>query len=518
MSLNLFLIQLVIFTSVLLLFQASRIARGWLAVAGILLLVLGIGVLTVPDCAGFISGGLWGVLILVPLLGSAQITRLVYQERYGVAQTLASIVRWFHPVDGFWEYPDLLRGLKRGQVGDLEGAVQIFSRYQASSTPSGRMAMVLLYRMGAQWPEFLAWAENEVPEPVLFKELLLATTYVRSLGEMGDLNHLVQAAERFEHLLGRRGNLQQINLIRLYAFAFCGYTWQVRRLLEGPLSVYPETTRQFWLTTAELAAGKNAETQQRLLTLRDRADQPLRHAIDWRLSHPTPSPDQVLTLASRQLLNQFEKALSQEARYSSRVLLLSRKSYATYALVGANLLMFALETASGGSEDLYVLYRLGALVPEAVFAGEWWRTITATFLHSGMLHLTANMLGLYVFGGLVEAALGSRKFLMCYAFSGVGSMLTVAILANLTGSLGQITVGASGAVMGILGAEGAIQLKGWRQEKARVARDRLRLISVVIVLQIISDLLTPQVSLVGHLSGLILGFIAGTVLFKARPN
>lgn len=68
--------------------------------------------------------------------------------------------------------------------------------------------------------------------------------------------------------------------------------------------------------------------------------------------------------------------------------------------------------------------------------------------------------------------------------------------------------------MGLLGIEAAILFKGWQQEKAKVARERFRLILTVAGLQFISDVLNPQVSLVGHTSGLLLGFVAGWVLFK----
>lgn len=67
---------------------------------------------------------------------------------------------------------------------------------------------------------------------------------------------------------------------------------------------------------------------------------------------------------------------------------------ATYGLVSLNLLVFALEMAQGGSENLDTLYQLGALSPQEVWAGQWWRLLTANFLHFGWLHLLTNLIGL----------------------------------------------------------------------------------------------------------------------------
>lgn len=515
MSFNIFLIQFVFFACVFMLFQATRMPRGWLAVAVLILGILAVSYVLVPDHAGWISAVAWSLWVLVPLIGYARINHLVAQERYGLAHKLAWGLRWLHPADGLLEYPDILKAQALAQQGELEAARQIFKRYQSSPSPMGRMATALMYRLDSNWDDLLRWLTIHVSPRQLFKDAGLATLYIRSLGETGDLNSLLQAVDQFEQRFGRTGSHISLNLVRLYALAFCGQTAQVQALLERALSVYPDPTRQFWIATAEMAAGHTAIAREHLLTLRDRADAMQNHAIEWRLSHPCDRAESTLTDTSRQILGQIEVTMQQEARYGSRAILRAKaRPYATYTLIGANLLVFTLETIAGGSEDLWVLYRLGALVPGAILAGEWWRILNALFLHAGILHLMANMLGLYFFGMLVESALGSRKFLLGYFFSGIGSMLVVTALALYMNSPNQVTVGASGAIMGLLGIEAAILLKGWQQEKAKVAGERFRLILTVAGLQFISDVLNPQVSLVGHTSGLLLGFAVGWVLFK----
>ena len=75
-----------------------------------------------------------------------------------------------------------------------------------------------------------------------------------------------------------------------------------------------------------------------------------------------------------------------------------------------------------------------------------------------------------------------------------------------------MTVGASGGVMGLVGATGAIMWRGWRREKARIARRRLMVVIAVIVSQTLFDAVIPQVSMAGHLSGALLGFSLGMFL------
>jgi rhomboid protease GluP len=190
----------------------------------------------------------------------------------------------------------------------------------------------------------------------------------------------------------------------------------------------------------------------------------------------------------------------------------NKQAYGTYLLIGINLSVFALEINSGGSENLETLYQLGALVPQEVLAGEWWRLVSANFLHFGWIHLASNMLGLFFIGRFVELVLGFSRFLIAYLFSGIGSMLAFSILTRELGDYQQILVGASAAIMGLVGVMIAIAFSDWRKEKSRLAARRLNFIALIIGLQFLFDIANPQVSFLSHLLGLILGFIIGSIL------
>jgi rhomboid protease GluP len=192
-------------------------------------------------------------------------------------------------------------------------------------------------------------------------------------------------------------------------------------------------------------------------------------------------------------------------------------AYATYLVIIINLLFYAVEIKLGGSTNDAVLDFLGALIPEKVDSGEWWRLIAANFLHYGTLHLVTNMLSLYVLGRLVELILGIRSFLIIYLLSGIGAMFLFSEVALKTGDQ-VFLVGASAAIMGLVGTILSISLQVWLRKRNSINAKRLRLVILIIGLQFIFDNLIPQVSFLGHLFGLIVGFLVGSFLVFWKFN
>jgi rhomboid protease GluP len=194
--------------------------------------------------------------------------------------------------------------------------------------------------------------------------------------------------------------------------------------------------------------------------------------------------------------------------------LFSHRARATQILIALNLFMFVVEECQGGGTNLEVLYRLGALFPPAVQAGEWWRLVSSLFLHFGVLHLAMNMFALWFLGPFVEFALGLGRFTLVYLLAGIGSMAMVMALSSAA-DFESLTVGASGCIMGLVGATGALMLRGWLRERAVAARRRLALMVFIVAMEIVFDSVVPQVSMTAHLSGAIIGFVA-TLLLQDR--
>jgi membrane associated rhomboid family serine protease len=187
-----------------------------------------------------------------------------------------------------------------------------------------------------------------------------------------------------------------------------------------------------------------------------------------------------------------------------------RNAPAVLVLVLLNVVVFLFEISVGDLNDPEVLHRIGALEPYAVVAqGEYWRLFTALFLHGGFTHLLFNIFALYVLGPPLERSIGTMRFAVCYLISGLASSAGVVGLTVI--GLVQVAqlVGASGCIMGIVGAWAGFLV---RHRHAPQAKQRLANIGMIVVIQIAFDLSTPQVSMAAHLCGLIAGFFLGLVL------
>jgi len=158
--------------------------------------------------------------------------------------------------------------------------------------------------------------------------------------------------------------------------------------------------------------------------------------------------------------------------------------------------------------------RLGALdYDEVIGDGEFWRLLTALFLHYGVPHLLFNLFALYILGPPLEQAIGFFRFAAAYLISGIGSTAGVVALTLLKIVDKAELVGASGSVMGIVGAWAGFLI---RYRHVWHAKQRLLNIMMIVVIQIVFDVLTPQVSTSAHLCGLVTGFLVGLYLAPKR--
>ena len=191
---------------------------------------------------------------------------------------------------------------------------------------------------------------------------------------------------------------------------------------------------------------------------------------------------------------------------------------ATYVLIAINVLAAFGSGSLGFERNETSVFIDGALLGHGrlvsgeeigVAHGEWYRLITGGFLHSGLIHLMFNMYLLYVLGQLLEPALGTARFVGLYFAS---------LLAGSFGALllepDALTVGASGAVFGLMGA-GVVFLR------ARGVDPLQSGLGITILLNLGITFLIPGISIGGHIGGLIGGTLAGlavTELSKRRVS
>ena len=175
-----------------------------------------------------------------------------------------------------------------------------------------------------------------------------------------------------------------------------------------------------------------------------------------------------------------------------------------YALIAINVIIYVAMTAGGAgfmSRPSGTVYNNGALFGPLVADGEWWRIVSAGFLHASILHLAFNMYFLYFLGQLLEPEIGRVRFGIIYFVSLFGGSLGALIL-----SPNAVTVGASGAVFGLMGA--AILAM-----RARGIDPMQSGLGVTLLLNLGITFLIPNISIGGHIGGLIAGGIVGYLMF-----
>jgi membrane associated rhomboid family serine protease len=184
----------------------------------------------------------------------------------------------------------------------------------------------------------------------------------------------------------------------------------------------------------------------------------------------------------------------------------------TKSLIAINVAVFVINLAQGATltrngGELFGDWALVGAFPEfapqlGVAAGEWWRLITSAFLHGSILHLGMNMLFLWWIGSPMEQMLGRGRFLAVYLVSGLAGSAGALLLTDP----GQPTVGASGAIWGLLGAALVFE----RQRTYVLGGSALS----IIILNLLFTFAVPGISIGAHLGGLAGGAACGFALSR----
>lgn len=186
----------------------------------------------------------------------------------------------------------------------------------------------------------------------------------------------------------------------------------------------------------------------------------------------------------------------------------------TFTLIGINVGVYLLQLLMGAgiSANTGWIYEHGVLVSSAVDSsgqvvgvaeGEWWRLLTAAFLHYGILHLGMNMLVLWIIGPPLEEYFGHGRYALVYVVSGLAGSAGALIWSPTA-----LTVGASGAIWGIMGA--ALVL-----EARRIYVFGGQAMGLV-VFNLAITFLIPGISIGGHVGGLIGGGLAALAFSSLR--
>ena len=166
----------------------------------------------------------------------------------------------------------------------------------------------------------------------------------------------------------------------------------------------------------------------------------------------------------------------------------------------------------GGARSTPTLMAFGGRASEAIAAGEWWRLVSCIFLHGDLLHLTFNLVALFVLGRICEAIYGPARYLGLFFFSG----LCGSLLSHAGGN--ALAVGASGSVFGLMGAGIVWGLRYRAELPTALTRFTGRGLMPWALLNLGLGIALPRIDNLGHLGGLLGGLAVGGLLAdRVRP-
>ncbi|KAL9232019.1 hypothetical protein vseg_007169 [Gypsophila vaccaria] len=160
------------------------------------------------------------------------------------------------------------------------------------------------------------------------------------------------------------------------------------------------------------------------------------------------------------------------------------------------------------------LENLGGLRLELVQEGEWWRLLSCLWLHAGLIHLIANMVSLLFIGVRLEEEFAFWRIGPIYVISGFGGSLMSCLNTLQTEKTGIVSVGASGALFGLLGAMLSELITNWSIYANKCSA--LLSLMVIVALNLAVGLI-PGVDSSAHIGGFVSGVLLGFILL-IRPQ
>ena len=187
-----------------------------------------------------------------------------------------------------------------------------------------------------------------------------------------------------------------------------------------------------------------------------------------------------------------------------------REAYVNYALIAINVVYFLFLEIVGSSEDTKIMIQYGAVfLPEVLGKKEYWRLLTAMFMHFGIQHISNNMLILFVLGDNLERALGKVKYLIFYLVCGIGANI-VSVYFYLETSPNTVSAGASGAVFGVVGG----LIYAVLRNHGRLEDLNSRQLILMAVFSLYLGFTSAGTNNTAHISGTFIGLLLGGILYR----
>ncbi|MGD0999814.1 MAG: rhomboid family intramembrane serine protease [Candidatus Brocadiia bacterium] len=342
-------------------------------------------------------------------------------------------------------------------------------------------------------------------------------TMVIPYGEAGDLPKAARCLRRAEELVAQPNSQDLRRFVAfIHAYAQAGRVYALERLLDrngAVASSLPTAYVRLWRGVALLRHGEPEAAHAVIASALARQ----REGEAWlrRIAEPylatggaaqaAPTAGTDADLDAIELLE--ERAPIAVAR--PLVPAVAWKPALTWGLIAACMGVWLVTELSGSSESSYTLAQFGANVSGLVKAGEWWRLVASVFLHIGAVHLLFNMYALYLFGAFVERLTGRWEMFVVFMVAGICGSVASTWLGNP-----PLSAGASGAIMGLLGAAAVISIT-FKSIPKHVRKVYFFNFIFIAVLQVLFGFFEPHIDNFAHLGGLVGGAAIGLLLRPA---
>lgn len=187
-----------------------------------------------------------------------------------------------------------------------------------------------------------------------------------------------------------------------------------------------------------------------------------------------------------------------------------RPAYINGVLIAVNILYFFWLEFHGSTENAAFMVEHGAMyVPLVVREGEYYRLLTAVFMHFGIPHLVNNMVILFVLGDNLERALGKVKYLVFYLICGVGANVFSMVVSIREYEL-AVSAGASGAIFGVIGGLLYVVIRN----RGRLEDLSTRQLALFVACSLYFGFTSTGIDNAAHVGGLVLGFLLAAIFYR----
>lgn len=365
------------------------------------------------------------------------------------------------------------------------------------------------------------------------KEILVARGFLVKDGDLGP-GITAPSPAKLETLLGSRtaisyparfdqneGPFRLLapaqNDLRLVGSGALSYDGVFLRLSSSRFPTSRRILNALFRRTVDLRVDRiwNVEVANNILHLESRSAERLTETVTIWLADDA-SAERIATLLPQEKVPDFQPQLRGRLEFAQALIARAPATPITAGLILLNLLAFVLTFAAGA--ELFastgtVQIAWGANFGPYTTDGEWWRLGTSLFLHFGLIHLLVNLLALGAFGPLAERLFGKLTFLLIYLAAGlVGGLAGLAVHPDVN------SAGASGAIMGVIGALLAVALRGRRSYPIRILRPIRRTVLLFTGTVLLFGLSHKGVDNVANIGGLITGFLLGLLMFRPTDD